>query len=62
MMADGVTTIYSRGQQYEGVFPLLNFTLLPVITNEHMHKWCTIQYGIVICIVLGLDSLVLFCH
>ena len=33
MMADGVTTIYSRGDQYESVFPLLNFTLLPGTTE-----------------------------
>jgi chondroitin AC lyase len=33
MMADGTTTIYTRGDQYEAVFPLLNWTLLPGTTE-----------------------------
>ena len=33
MLADGATTIYSRGQQYASVFPVLNWTLLPGTTE-----------------------------
>eukprot|EP01043_Picozoa_sp_COSAG02_P086066 COSAG02_NODE_23589_length_714_cov_0.793496_2_plen_130_part_01 len=33
MMADGTTTVYSRGEQYTGSFPFLNWTLLPGTTE-----------------------------
>lgn len=33
MMADGTTTVYSSGEQYTGVFPFLNWTLLPGTTE-----------------------------
>ena len=33
MMADGTTTVYSRGEQYAASFPLLNWTLLPGTTE-----------------------------
>jgi hypothetical protein len=33
MLADGATTIYARGNQYEAVFPLLNWTMLPGTTE-----------------------------
>ena len=33
MMADGTTTVYSRGEQYTASFPLLNWTLLPGTTE-----------------------------
>jgi chondroitin AC lyase len=33
MLADGTTTVYSRGEQYESAFPFFNWTLLPGTTE-----------------------------
>ena len=44
MLADGATTVYSRGEQYENVFPLLNWTLLPVSPTATVAGLSTIVY------------------
>ena len=35
MLADGTTTVYRSGTEYEAIFPVLNWTTLPGTTEVH---------------------------